>query len=70
RQFLQTVSNVSIDRDTREFAVNMSNQRFWASPMQEYVRDLLSGSDGPRGKNFNMRWVAAMVADVHRILCR
>ena len=70
RQFLQTVSSVSIDRDTREFAVNMSNQRFWASPMQEYVRDLLSGSDGPRGKNFNMRWVAAMVADVHRILCR
>lgn len=70
REFLQTVESVSIDRDTREFAINMSNQRFWAPPMREYVADLLLGSDGPRGKNFNMRWVAAMVADVHRILCR
>ncbi|MFT5033052.1 MAG: fructose-1,6-bisphosphatase I [Bacteroidia bacterium] len=69
-EFLVTVENVSIARDTKEFAVNMSNQRFWAEPMRDYVADLLAGSDGPRGKNFNMRWVAAMVADVHRILCR
>lgn len=69
-EFIQTVEKVDIDRDTREFAINMSNQRFWAAPMQSYIHDLLAGSDGPRGKNFNMRWVAAMVADVHRILCR
>ena len=70
REFLQTVEKVSIDRDTKEFAINMSNQRFWATPMRAYIDDLLLGGDGPRGKNFNMRWVAAMVADVHRILCR
>lgn len=69
-QFVLTVENVSIDRETREFAINMSNQRFWAAPMQRYINELLAGTDGPRGKNFNMRWVAAMVADVHRILCR
>jgi len=48
----------------------MSNQRFWSQNMQQYVTDLVAGADGPRQKNFNMRWVAAMVADVHRILCR
>ncbi len=69
-EFIKTVNKVTIDRDTKEFAINMSNQRFWAAPMREYVADLLAGSDGPRAKNFNMRWVAAMVADVHRILCR
>ncbi len=70
RTFIQTVEKVSIARDTQEFAINMSNQRFWAPAMQRYIGDLLAGSDGPREKNFNMRWVAAMVADVHRILCR
>lgn len=70
KQFVLTVERVTIDEDTREFAINMSNQRFWAEPMQRYIADLLSGKDGPREKNFNMRWVAAMVADVHRILCR
>lgn len=69
-EFILTVDKVSIDADTKEFAINMSNQRFWAAPMQHYIADLLAGSDGPRNKNFNMRWVAAMVADVHRILCR
>ncbi len=68
--WIQTVERVALAPDTKEFAINMSNQRFWAEPMQNYVADLLQGSDGPRGKNFNMRWVAAMVADVHRILCR
>jgi fructose-1,6-bisphosphatase I len=48
----------------------MSNQRHWEAPMQDYVRDLLAGSEGPRGKDFNMRWIASMVADVHRILTR
>lgn len=68
--FVQTVSNVKIDSDTQEFAINMSNQRFWAEPMQRYIGDLISGREGPRAKDYNMRWVAAMVADVHRILCR
>ena len=56
--------------DTQEFAVNMSNQRFWKPEMQNYVSDLLAGDTGPRGKNFNMRWIAAMVGDIHRVLCR
>ena len=68
--YLLTDDEVSIPADTGEFAINMSNQRFWAEPMQRYIAELLAGKDGPRGKNFNMRWVAAMVADVHRILCR
>jgi len=69
-QFELTDGKVTIDKDTKEFAINMSNQRFWAAPMQNYIKDLLAGKDGPREKDFNMRWVAAMVADVHRILCR
>ena len=56
--------------ETREFAINMSNRRHWEAPMQAYVDDLLAGRDGPRGKDFNMRWIASMVADVHRILTR
>ena len=68
--FVLTVEQVTIAEDTEEFAINMSNQRYWAEPMQRYIADLLAGSEGPRKKNFNMRWVAAMVADVHRILCR
>ena len=55
---------------TREFAINMSKQRHWAEPVRRYVGELLAGRSGPRAKDFNMRWVAAMVADVHRILNR
>ncbi len=69
-EFVLTNDHVVIPEETKEFAVNMSNQRFWAEPKQRYVEDLLAGSEGPRAKNFNMRWMAAMVADVHRILCR
>lgn len=69
-EFLCTSERVDIAPQTSEFAINMSNQRFWATPMQRYIADLLAGGEGPRGKNYNMRWVAAMVADVHRILCR
>ncbi|KQW74182.1 MULTISPECIES: class 1 fructose-bisphosphatase [unclassified Methylibium] len=65
-----TADEVRIPEDTKEFAVNMSNQRHWAPPMQRYIDECLQGKDGPRGKDFNMRWVASMVADVHRILCR
>jgi fructose-1,6-bisphosphatase I len=68
--FVLTTRGMTIPEETREFAVNMSNQRFWEVPMQRYVGDLLAGTDGPRGKDFNMRWVASMVADVHRILTR
>ena len=68
--FVLTTRGMTIPQETREFAVNMSNQRFWEAPMQAYVGDLLKGSEGPRGKDFNMRWIASMVADVHRILTR
>jgi fructose-1,6-bisphosphatase I len=68
--YLLTESEVVIPADAKEFSINMSNQRHWAAPMQAYIADLISGKDGPRAKDFNMRWVAAMVADVHRILCR
>ena len=68
--FRLTRANATIPEDTSEFAVNASNQRFWEAPMQRYVGDLLAGKEGPRGKDFNMRWIASMVADVHRILTR
>ncbi len=68
--FVLTEENVQIPPDTQEFAINMSNMRHWDEPVKRYVNELLAGKDGPRGKDFNMRWVAAMVADVHRILCR
>jgi fructose-1,6-bisphosphatase I len=59
-----------IPDDTQEFAVNMSNLRHWAPPMRKYIDECLAGSTGARGKDFNMRWVGSMVADVHRILSR
>ncbi|TMM47867.1 class 1 fructose-bisphosphatase [Colwellia ponticola] len=68
--FLLVERNVQVPTDTSEFAINMSNQRFWQAPMQAYIDDLLAGDTGPRGKNFNMRWIAAMVGDIHRVLCR
>ena len=68
--FVLTEENVQIPPDTQEFAINMSNMRHWDAPVKRYIDECLAGSVGPRGKDFNMRWVAAMVADVHRILCR
>ncbi len=68
--FLRVAKNIQIPADTQEFAINMSNQRFWQPPMQQYIADLLKGKTGPRGKDFNMRWIAAMVGDVHRVLTR
>ena len=68
--FLLVERNVQVPAETQEFAVNMSNQRFWKAPMQSYISDLLAGDTGPRGKNFNMRWIAAMVGDIHRVLTR
>tara|TARA_B110000503_G_C7144036_1_gene412162 strand:+ start:1437 stop:2405 length:969 start_codon:yes stop_codon:yes gene_type:complete len=68
--FYQTEDQVQVPESTEEFAINMSNQRFWQAPMKTYVGDLLLGEDGPLGKRFNMRWIASMVAEVHRILTR
>ncbi len=65
-----TQDDVKIPEDTKEFAINMSNMRHWAPPVKRYIDECLAGKDGPRGKDFNMRWVASMVADVHRILTR
>ena len=65
-----TESNMKIPEATKEFAINMSNKRHWHPPVQRYVDELLAGKTGPRGKDFNMRWIASMVADVHRILNR
>ena len=65
-----TAENMRIPEDTKEFAINMSNMRHWAPPIRRYIDECLAGSTGPRAKDFNMRWVASMVADVHRILCR
>ncbi|WP_065204408.1 class 1 fructose-bisphosphatase [Shewanella woodyi] len=69
-EYLLTTEAMSISKDTGEFAINMSNQRFWEAPMQTYISDLLLGTIGPREKAFNMRWIAAMVGDVHRVLSR
>lgn len=65
-----TQENVQIPADTQEFAINMSNLRHWAPPVKRYIDECLQGKEGPRGKDFNMRWIASMVADVHRILSR
>jgi len=65
-----TQSNMQIPASTKEFAINMSNKRHWHPPVQRYVDEMLAGKTGARGKDFNMRWIASMVADVHRILNR
>jgi len=65
-----TADDVQIPPDTKEFAINMSNMRHWAPPVKQYIDECLAGKTGPRGKDFNMRWIASMVADVHRILTR
>jgi len=69
-EFILTHCNMKIPEDNNEFAINMSNQRFWEAPVKQYIDECVSGEDGPRGKNFNMRWVASLVADVYRILNR
>jgi fructose-1,6-bisphosphatase I len=68
--FVLTQENVRVPADTREFAVNMSNARHWDAPMKRYIDECLAGKEGPRGKDFNMRWIASMVSDVHRIMQR
>ncbi len=69
-EFTLTHPDMRIPETTREFAINSSNQRFWEEPVRRYVKECLDGESGPRGENFNMRWIASMVAEVHRILNR
>ena len=68
--FLLTTENVQVSADTQEFAINAPNQRHWEQPVKQYIEELLAGKTSVREKDFNMRWVACMVGDVHRILCR
>jgi fructose-1,6-bisphosphatase I len=68
--FVLTAEDIRIPEDTKEFAINMSNMRHWDTPVRRYIDECLAGKEGPRGKDFNMRWIASMVADVHRILTR
>ena len=68
--FVLTAEDLRIPADTKEFAVNMSNLRHWDAPVKRYIDECLQGKEGPRGKDFNMRWVGSMVADVHRIMTR
>ena len=68
--FVLTQENVQVPADTQEFAINMSNMRHWDEPVRRYIEECLQGKEGPRDKDFNMRWIASMVADVHRILTR
>jgi len=69
-EFVLTHPEIRIPEDTQEFAINASNRRHWEPPVRRYIEECLEGKTGPRGKDFNMRWVAAMVADVHRIITR
>jgi fructose-1,6-bisphosphatase I/sedoheptulose-1,7-bisphosphatase/fructose-1,6-bisphosphatase I len=68
--FILTHSDIRIPEDTREYAINTSNSRFWEPPVQRYVSECKAGKTGVRGADFNMRWIASMVAEVHRILMR
>jgi fructose-1,6-bisphosphatase I / sedoheptulose-1,7-bisphosphatase len=69
-EFKVTHPNITVPPDTQEFAINTSNSRFWEPPVKRYVDECLAGKTGPRGKDFNMRWIASMVAEAHRILMR
>jgi len=69
-EFMLTQPDLRVPEDCREFAINSSNSRFWEPPVKRYVDECLAGSAGPRGKDFNMRWIASMVAEAHRILIR
>jgi fructose-1,6-bisphosphatase I/sedoheptulose-1,7-bisphosphatase len=69
-EFILTHSQIQIPTQTQEFAINSSNSRFWEPPVKRYVDECLAGKTGPRGKDFNMRWIASLVAEAHRILMR
>ncbi|MCB1900891.1 MAG: class 1 fructose-bisphosphatase [Rhodocyclaceae bacterium] len=69
-EFFLTHPQIRVPEATREFAINASNSRFWEAPVKRYVEECMAGRSGPRGKDFNMRWVASLVAETHRILMR
>jgi len=69
-EYVLTHTQMRIPEDTSEYAINASNHRHWHAPVRRYIDELVQGRDGPRGRDFNMRWVGSMVADVHRLLCR
>ena len=69
-EFKLTHPNIAVPEDANEFAINTSNSRFWEPPVKRYIDECLAGRSGPRGKDFNMRWIASMVAEAHRILMR
>lgn len=69
-EFMLTHPELKVPEDTQEFAINASNSRFWEAPVKRYVDECMAGKTGPRGKDFNMRWIASMVAEAHRILMR
>lgn len=68
--FILTHDNMSIPEEAAEFGINMSNMRHWEKPVQRYVNEMLAGKEGPLEKDYNMRWTASMVADIHRIMIR
>jgi fructose-1,6-bisphosphatase I len=70
RSFRLTRSEVRMTADSTEFSINASNYRHWPAPVRAYVDDCIAGTEGPRGRNFNMRWIASLVAETHRILMR
>jgi fructose-1,6-bisphosphatase I len=69
-RFVLTNPKLRVPERSNEYAINASNYRHWASPVRAYVDDLVAGSEGPHGKDFNMRWIASLVAEAHRILIR
>ncbi|MGC9238213.1 MAG: class 1 fructose-bisphosphatase [Acidithiobacillus sp.] len=69
-EYVLTHTQMRIPEDTSEYAINASNHRHWQAPVRRYIDELTQGREGPRGRDFNMRWVGSMVADVHRLLCR
>ena len=69
-EFLLTHPDMSIPADTSEYAINASNHRHWQAPLKRYIEEAVAGKDGPRQRDFNMRWAGSMVGDVHRVLCR
>ena len=68
--FIESKREISIPADAREYAINASNARHWEKRMKNYIDDSIAGKSGPRGMDFNMRWVASLVAETHRILSR
>ncbi len=69
-EFMLTHPDITIEPDTAEFAINASNSRYWEPAIKRYVNECLAGKSGPRGRDFNMRWIASLVAETHRILMR